>query len=106
MKPPKISVIIPSLNKAKFISQTLKSIFDQGCSGLEVIIQDGESSDGTLEIIKKFAGRYPVKWESKEDKGQLDAINKGLSKATGEILTYINADDFYEEGVFKAVAHA
>ena len=105
---PKISVIIPSYNKVKFIEETLHSIFVQMYPNLEVIIQDGGSTDGTLEIIKKFVRKHPsiIKCESKKDKGQLDAINKGLEKATGEILTFINADDVYEPGAFNSVAKA
>ncbi|HJY98730.1 MAG TPA: glycosyltransferase family 2 protein [Patescibacteria group bacterium] len=103
---PKISVIIPSFNKAKYIDQTLKSIFDQKYNNLEVIVQDGGSTDGTLETIKKYARKYPknVKWESGKDKGQLAAINKGFRNSNGDILTYINADDLYERGAFEEVA--
>ena len=105
---PKISTVIPSFNKAKYIRQTLDSIFLQKYPNLEVIIQDGGSTDGTLKIIKAFAKKYPkeIKWESKKDKGQLDAINKGLSKASGEILAYINADDVYTKEAFCEVAKA
>lgn len=103
---PKISIVVPSYNKVRFIEQTLKSIFLQNYENLELIIQDGGSTDGSVEIIKKYAGRYPIIWESKKDKGQLDAINKGLKKATGAILTYINADDCYKSGAFAAVSKA
>lgn len=108
MNTPKISVIIPSYNKVKFISQTLESIVNQGYPNLEVIVQDGGSIDGTLEIIKAFAKKNPniVKWESKKDNGQLDAINNGLKKATGDIVTFINADDAYVERAFQRVAEA
>jgi glycosyltransferase involved in cell wall biosynthesis len=108
MKPPKISIVIPSYNKADFIGETLHSIFSQNYSSLEVVVQDGGSTDGTLEIIKEFVKKYPkeIRLESGKDKGQLDAINKGLSKATGEILTYINADDFYEPKAFELIANA
>ena len=107
-EPPKISIVIPSFNKARVIGQTLESIVGQGYPDYEVIIQDGGSTDGTLDIIKKFAKKCPreIKWESGKDKGQLDAINKGLSKASGEILTYINADDVYEPGALDTVAKA
>lgn len=100
MSLPKISIIIPSYNKAKFIGKTLESIVVQNYPNLEVIIQDGGSVDGTLDIIKRYAREHSkiFKWISEEDEGQLDAIKKGFSKATGEILTYINADDMYEEG--------
>lgn len=105
---PKISVVIPSFNKAKYIGQTLDSILNQKYAMLEVIIQDGGSKDGTLETIKKYAKKYPkyIKWESKKDNGQLDAINKGLRKAVGDILTFINADDLYAKNTFKEISHA
>ncbi|MCX6704657.1 MAG: glycosyltransferase, partial [Candidatus Woesebacteria bacterium] len=108
MKSPKISVVIPSYNKVKFIGKTLDSIFDQKYLNLEVIIQDGGSNDGTIGIIERFAKKYPsrIRWESKKDKGQLDAINEGLGKATGEILTFINADDCYLLGAFAAISEA
>lgn len=106
-KLPKISVVIPCLNKVDFIEKTLDSIVKQDYPNLEVIIQDGGSTDGSLEIIKKFADKYnQISYESKKDKGQADAINKGLSKATGEILSYINADDVYEKGALVAVGEA
>jgi glycosyltransferase involved in cell wall biosynthesis len=103
---PKISIVIPSFNKVKYINKTFDSIFAQKYPNLEVIIQDGGSTDGTLDIIKKYAKRYSeiIRWESKKDKGQLDAINKGFGKATGEILAYVNADDVYETGSFESVA--
>lgn len=103
---PKISIVVPSYNKVRFIEQTLKSIFTQNYENLEVIIQDGGSTDGSVEIIKKYAKKYSIIWESKKDNGQLDAINKGLKKATGAILTYINADDYYKSGAFAAVSKA
>lgn len=103
---PKISIVIPSYNKSRFIGQTLSSIFSQNYPNLEVIVQDGGSTDGTAGIIKRLAGRYRFAWESKKDKGQLDAILKGMAKASGEILTYINADDCYEPGAFTAIAKA
>lgn len=97
MELPSISIIIPCYNKADFIAETLDSIVNQSYPNLEVLIQDGGSNDGTVDIIAKYAKKYPkiFKYESKKDKGQVDAINKGFIKATGEILTYINADDFY-----------
>ena len=105
---PKISVIIPSYNKVKFIGRTLESIFSQKYNNLEVIVQDGASTDGTVKIIEKYADKYPktLFWESKKDSGQLDAINKGLGHAGGDIVTYINADDCYLYGSFERVADA
>lgn len=106
METPLISVIIPSYNKIDFISKTLDSILRQNYSSYEVIVQDGGSTDGTLEVIQKYAKQYPniFKIESKRDNGQTSAINIGFSKATGEIFTYINADDIYLQGTFFEIA--
>jgi len=106
MKSPLISIIIPSFNKVKYIERTLKSIVAQSYKNYEVIIQDGGSTDGTLEVIKNYAEKYPrhIAFVSKKDGGQLNAINSGLKKANGEIITYINADDEYTEGAFESVA--
>lgn len=102
---PKISIIVPSYNKVAYIKETMLSIVNQKYPNLEVIVQDGGSSDGTVEVIDKFAKKYPkiFKWVSKRDDGQLDAINKGLRKACGEIVTYINADDLYKDDTLLEV---
>lgn len=102
---PKISIVVPSYNKARFIDETLKSIFSQNYENLEVIIQDGGSTDGSVQIIKKYAKKYPIVWVSKKDKGQWDAVNIGMKKASGQILTYINADDCYKRNTFSLVAN-
>lgn len=105
MNPPLISIVIPSYNKVKYIKKTLDSIVNQNYKNFEVIIQDGGSNDGTLDIIKKYAKKYSslIRYESKKDGGQLDAINTGLKKAKGDIVTFINADDVYNDGVFESV---
>jgi glycosyltransferase involved in cell wall biosynthesis len=98
---PKISIITPCYNSEEFIEQTIKSILNQNYPNLEYIVMDGGSTDSTVEILKK----YPqIIWFSEKDKGQSDAINKGLKKATGEILAFLNADDTYEPRSLKAVA--
>lgn len=105
-KLPAISIIIPSFNKGKFIEDTLTSIVDQKYPGLEVIVQDGGSTDETLQILQKFSKKYEyIKYYSKKDKGQTDALNQGFAKASGEILTYINADDLYVKGAFFKVGN-
>lgn len=103
---PKISIVIPSYNKAKYIGETLDSILSQKYPNVEIIIQDGGSTDGSVEIIKSYAKKHPkhVIWISKKDKGQMDAINKGLKKAKGDIFTYINADDVYKSNSFMVVS--
>ncbi len=105
MKSPLISIVIPSYNKVKYIEKTLQSIVSQKNANFEIIIQDGGSNDGTLDIIKKYAKKYSslIRYESKKDGGQLDAINTGLKKAKGDIVTFICADDVYTEGAFQSV---
>lgn len=102
---PKISIVIPSFNKAEYIERTLSSIFIQHYPNLEIIIMDGGSRDGTLKIIKKYADEYPqiIRYQSKKDKGQWDAINRGFRMAKGKIMAYINADDEYLPGAFSEI---
>lgn len=107
MKPPLISIVIPSYNKEKYIQKTLNSIFNQTYKNFEVVIQDGGSTDRTVLLIKQFVKKYPkqIKFESKKDNGQLDAINKGMKKVKGDVFAFINADDMYEAGAFESVAN-
>jgi len=102
---PKISIITPSYNQAQFLEQTIKSVVDQGYPHLEYFIFDGGSTDGSVDIIKKYAKQYPkiIHWVSKKDKGQVDALNQGLKKATGDIVAYINSDDYYLPHTFLTV---
>jgi glycosyltransferase involved in cell wall biosynthesis len=111
-----ISIVTPSLNQGAYIEQTIKSVLDQeGDFNIDYIIADGGSVDNSVEIIKKYdyllkRGTYLVKckgiefrWWSCPDKGQSDAINQGFKIAKGEILAWINSDDFYENGAFQKV---
>lgn len=102
---PRISIITPSYNQAEFIKKTIKSVIRQRYPNLEYWIFDGGSTDGSVKIIKQYAKKYPevIKWVSKKDKGQVDALNKGLKKVTGDIVAYINGDDYYLPGTFQAV---
>ena len=100
---PRISIVTPSLNQARFIEETIRSVLLQGYPDLEYIIIDGGSDDGTIEIIKKYE-KWLICWASEPDKGQSHAINKGFAKASGEIFAYINSDDFYCPSAFGTVA--
>ena len=99
---PKISVITPSFNQAEFIERTIQSVLSQDYSNLEYIVMDGGSTDGTVEILKKYGKR--IIWFSEKDKGQAEAVNKGLKIATGEIMAYLNSDDTYEPETLKLIA--
>lgn len=99
---PKISVITPSYNQACFIEETIQSVLDQGYPNLEYLVFDGGSTDNTVEILKKYE-RY-LRWVSRKDRGQSDAINQGFRLASGEILSYLNSDDLYEPGALRTVA--
>src|ERR1044072_5536810 len=101
---PKLSVITPTLNQGKFIERAITSILDQGYENLQYVIVDGGSTDETLDVIKRYEDRIDW-WVSEPDKGQTDAINKGLARVDGDIVAYMNSDDYYLPGAFeKAVA--
>ncbi len=116
---PRISIVTPSYNQAKFVGETIESVLlQEGDFEIEYFVMDGGSTDGSVEIIRRHAdlvasGEWPVRcrgitmsWVSERDEGQAAAINTGLGRATGNILGYINSDDLYFPGAFQRVADA
>ena len=99
---PKISIIIPSFNQGQYIEQTILSVINQQYDNYELIVIDGGSTDDTVEIIKKYKTRIAY-WVSEKDNGQADAINKGLTKVTGDVFNWINSDDYLETGALRTI---
>lgn len=92
---PLVSIVTPSYNQGKFIEYAILSVKNQCYPNIEHIIVDGGSTDDTIDIIKKYEGKYNLRWISEPDRGQSDAINKGFKMANGEIIGWINSDDAY-----------
>ncbi len=100
---PKISIVIPSHNQAKFIEKSILSILNQNYPNTELIIIDGESNDGTIDKIKKYEDKIKF-WTSEKDQGQSDALNKGFARCTGDIYGWLNSDDVYLPDTFKIIS--
>lgn len=99
-----ISVITPVYNGEKFIESCIQSVIDQNCQCVEHIIIDGNSTDNTLNIIQHYSQHYHhIRWISEKDQGQSDAMNKGIKIANGDIIGFLNADDYYEPAVLNQV---
>ena len=106
MSAPLVSVIVPSYNQGQYIGATLDSIFEQDYRPLEVLVIDGASSDGTVEVLRRYNVHPELQWWSEPDRGVTDAVNKGLARAKGEILAVQSSDDLYSPGAISAAVAA
>jgi glycosyltransferase involved in cell wall biosynthesis len=93
--PPLVSIVTPSYNQGEFIEETILSVGNQDYPNIEHLIIDGASNDATIQILKKYEGKYSLKWISEKDAGQTDAVNKGFKMAKGQIIGWLDSDDVY-----------
>ena len=100
---PRITIVTPSSNQAEFLEATMRSVLLQGYSNLEYFVMDGNSTDNSCDVIRKYE-TWVTDWVSESDRGQSHAINKGLAKGTGRILSWLNSDDLLMPGALQAVA--
>lgn len=101
----KITVVTPSYNQGQYLEATIQSVLSQNYPDLDYIIIDGGSTDNSVEIIQKYADKLAY-WVSEKDKGQTDAINKGLMRGTGEVMGWLNSDDILLPGALHAIGQA
>ncbi len=102
---PSISIVTPTFNQGRYIEETIRSILLQGYPNLEYLVIDAGSTDGAVDIIRKYE-KYLTYWVSEPDRGQSDAINKGFARCTGALMNWINSDDILLAGALAAIADA
>jgi glycosyltransferase involved in cell wall biosynthesis len=100
---PRISLVTPCLNDAATIEETIRSVLDQDYPGLEYVIVDGGSTDGTVDVIRRYEGRL-ASWSSEPDRGHAHALNKGFARTTAEVMGWLNADDVLHRGALRLLA--
>ena len=96
----KISIITPSFNQSRYLEQTIRSVLEQDYPALEYFVIDGGSTDSSVEIIRRYESKL-AGWVSEKDRGQADAINKGIEASSGEIVAWLNSDDTYQSGAIQ-----
>src|SRR3954470_24829882 len=102
-EPPTMTIVTPSLNQGLYLERTIRSVIDQAYPRLEYFVMDAGSTDDSVDIIKRYADRIDY-WVSQPDAGQSAAINAGWARGSGEIVAWLNSDDYYMPGTLASIA--